>query len=407
MKYYQREQMFMSGGNQSEVIVTLRNPLNFSDTIQYYIEPLDNQMAIDWIMALKKLITSKSLLEKNFCFVGFPKTSRNLDLLCRELNAAIYQINIFNSSCKWIDAGLKSYTIEDYFIPDSVRYGKEYPLATRFGNPPTNSEDRYLIANLALTAKHEILNRLHNHFEKLQGTVNNLSPYYTFADYETKFAIRQLNNICHEIELLILSQQKQEHVPEWIRPNQITTWLHAPRYKLTDEHKKLFLTNRYNREFGHVYMHWTQIGKTLFEVFRDENAPDLTDTVCEAITHLEYYSGEFDVEWGASMIYGNPDTYWFNEQQDLFKEWIIKNKLDYFDPHLSLGHLPIGKINLNKSFGTEDKFAIWDILSSHLDIYSVEIDDLKATYEYCWSDAGYKQMQIDIMRPGYDFSSRR
>jgi hypothetical protein len=209
------------------------------------------------------------------------------------------------------------------------------------------------------------------------------------------------------METLILSQQKQAYVPEWSRPSQITTWLHAPRYTLTNQHKKLFVENGYNREFGVVYMHWAQIGKTLFEVFRDENAPELTATICEAITNLKYYSGEFDVEWGESMIYGNPKTYWFNEQQDLFREWLSKNELDYQNPDLSLGHLPIGKIDLVKSFGTTDKFEIWDILSSHLDIYSVEIDDTKAIYEYCWSDKDYKQMQIDMMKPGYDYSSSR
>jgi hypothetical protein len=397
----------MSGGDQSEVIVTLRNPLDNKDVIQYVIEPLDNTLSKDWIVALKKILTSNNLLEKNFCFIGFPKTPRNLDLLCKELNGAIFQINTFNSSCAWIDQGLNSYTIEDYFVPDSVRYGIEYPLARRFGNSPTDSDDRYLIKHLALTAKHEILNRLHNHFEKLQGTVNELSPYYITADYETKYAIRQLNILCHEIETLILSQQKQEYVPEWSRPSQITTWLHAPRYQLTSEHKQLFVSNRYNREFGFAYMHWAQIGKTLFEVFRDENAPELTNTMCEAITHLEYFSGEFDIEWGESMIYGNPDTYWFNEQQDLFKQWLTKNGLDYNDPNLSLGHLPIGKINLVKSFGTTDKFKIWDMLSMHLDIYSIEVDGIKAVYDYCWTDTNYKQMQIDIMKPGYDFSSRR
>jgi hypothetical protein len=399
--------MFMSGGNQSEIIVTLRNPLDYTDTIEYFIQPLDNSLAKDWIQALKDILQKNNVLEKNFCFMGFPKTQRNIELLCKELNQAIYQINMFNSSCAWLDAGLTSYTIEDYFVPESVRYGLEYPLATRFGNPPTNSEDRYLVAHLALTAKHEILNRLHNHFEKLQGTVNNLSPYYIAADYETKYAIRQLNIICHEMETLILSQQKQAYVPEWSRPSQITTWLHAPRYTLTNQHKKLFVENGYNREFGVVYMHWAQIGKTLFEVFRDENAPELTATICEAITNLKYYSGEFDVEWGESMIYGNPKTYWFNEQQDLFREWLSKNELDYQNPDLSLGHLPIGKIDLVKSFGTTDKFEIWDILSSHLDIYSVEIDDTKAIYEYCWSDKDYKQMQIDMMKPGYDYSSSR
>jgi hypothetical protein len=397
----------MSGGNLSEVVVTLRNPLDYTDTIKYFIQPLDNSLARDWLHALKDILQKNNILEKNFCFMGFPKTQRNIELLCKELNQAIYQINVFNSSCVWLDAGLPSYTIEDYFVPDSVRYGTEYPLATRFGNPPTNSQDRYLIAHLALTAKHEILNRLHNHFEKLQGTVNNLSPYYLAADYETKYAIRQLNIICHEMETLILSQQKQAYVPEWSRPSQITTWLHAPRHMLTDQHKQLFVENGFNREFGMVYMHWAQIGKTLFEVFRDENAPELTDTICEAITNLEYYSGEFDVEWGESMIYGNPKTYWFNDQQNLFREWLTKNGFDHQNPDLSLGHLPIGKIDLVKSFGTSDKFKIWDILSSHLDIYSIEIDSTKATYDYCWSDIDYKQIQIDMMKPGYDYNSRR
>ena len=59
-----------------------------------------------------------------------------------------------------------------------------------------------------------------------------------------------------------------------------------------------------------------------------------------------------------------------------------------------------------RSFNTEDKFKIWDQLSTHLDIFAIEIDGVKNTFDYCWSDATYKQQQIDIMRPGYDFSSR-
>ena len=397
----------MSGGNQSKITVTLRNPMDYADTCQYHIIPHDNAMARDWVLALKNLLKSDNLIEKNFCFMGFPKTSRNIDLLCHELNDAIFQINMFNSSLAWLDAGLDSYIIEDYFVPDTVRFGEQYPLAQRFGNPPSDKQDRYLIAHLALTTKNKILNRLHNHFEKLQGTVDNLSPYYTIANHETKYAIRQLNVLCHEIETLILSQQKQAYVPEWARPSQITTWLHAPRYNLTNDHKQLFLENGYNRKFGHVYMHWAQIGKTLFEVFRDENAPELTDTICEAITHLEYYSGEFDVEWGASMVYGNPATFWFNEQQDAFRAWLIKNNLDVTDANLSLGHLPIGQVDFESSFGTTDMFEIWKILSNHLDIYSIRVDNVEKIYNYCWSDDNYKQMQIDMMRPGYDYNSRR
>ena len=395
----------MTGTTQYQVKVTLRNPLDYSDTLDYFIKVYDNPLARDWISALKQLLQSNCLLEKNFCFMGFPNTPRNLELLCKEVNAAIFQINMFNSNLGWVNSGLDPYVIEEYFTPDVVRFGPEYPVGERFHK--VNETDTYLVEHLGLTQKHGVLNKLHNHFELLQGTVGQLSPYFIAADYETKYAIRQLNIICHEMETLILSQQKQAYCPQYSRPSQITTWLHAARYELKDEHKYLFVKNGYDRQFGHVYMHWAQIGKTLFEVFRDEGAPKLDDTVCDAITELKYYSGEFDIEWALDMVYGNTDTPWHNEQQDKFKQWLIDNNLDPKDKNLSLGYLPIGEVDLLRSFGTTDMFEVWEQLSNHLDIYQISVDGVTQTFDYCWSDDNYKQMQIDMMRPGYDYSSRR
>jgi hypothetical protein len=152
-------------------------------------------------------------------------------------------------------------------------------------------------------------------------------------------------------------------------------------------------------------MHWTQIGKTLYEVFRDENAPELTGTVCDAITELRYYSGEFDVEWANDVVYGG-ENQWHNEEQDRFRQWLLDNNRDPNDTTLSLGYLSIGQVDLIGSFGTTDYQKIWDMLSDHLDIYSIEVDGIRNMFDYCWSDNNYKQMQIDIMKPGYDYSSR-
>jgi hypothetical protein len=207
------------------------------------------------------------------------------------------------------------------------------------------------------------------------------------------------------MESLILSQRKERVRPEWVRPSQITTFLHAERIPLKDEHRGGFIANGYDRRFGTVYMHWAQIGKTLFEVWRDEGAPELTDTVCEAITHLEYYSGEFDIEWAKDVISG-PECPWHTKEQESFKQWLVDNKLDPLDPKLSLGYLPLGQVDFDSSFGTTDMFEIWNQLSDHLDIYSIEIDGVINTFDYCWSDDNYKQQQINMMRPGYDYSSR-
>ena len=323
--------------------------------------------------------------------MGFPHTARNLAYLCREVNDSIFKINLFNRRGVWQRAGLESYVIEDYFTPNNVRFGDEYPIG-------------YDESNLGLSIKHETMNKLHNHFERLQGTVWGLSNYYKLADYETKYAIRQLNNLCHEMETLCLSQRKQATTPQFVRPSQITTFLHADRHDLKDEHREGFISNGFDRVFGGVYMHWTQIGKTLFEVFRDEGAPELTDTVCEAITELRYYSGEFDVEWGQDVVL-NGTRPWHTKQINEFTEWLIKNGRDPQDPKLSLGYLPMGQISLKESFGTTHTETIWQILGTHLDIYKIEVDGISNTFEYCWTDLDYKQQQINMMKPGYDYSS--
>ena len=389
--------MHLNGTNQLEVKVTLRNPLDHSDLLDYYIVPNDSKLAQDWVYALKKLLLDRKLVEKNFCFLGFPNTARTLEYLCDELNSAVETINRFD----FTEHGLDNYIIEEWFHPNTVRFPNTYTVEGTVMSEDLGSRRRHI----GLEPKHTVLNQLHNHFERLQGTVTGLSSYYKVADYATKYAIRQLNNICHEMENNILSQRKALINPTWIRPTQITTFLAADRYPLTDEHRQGFVTNGYDRRFAHVYMHWTQIGKTYFEVWRDEGAPELDSTVCEAITSLEYYSGEFDVEWGkdVTLEIGHP---WHNKEQQQFKDWLVENDLDPADARLSLGYLPLGHVDLLRSFGTTDMFDVWNQLSQYLDIYSIEVDEIKHTFEYCWTDADYKQQQIDMMKPGYDHSSR-
>lgn len=347
-----------------EVKVTLQNPTDTEDTLDYYIVPNDTQLAKDWIRALQEIIDQKLTLEKTFCFLGWPESSRTVEYLCDELNKSVEIINRYD----YTKHGLEDYVIEEWFCPDSVRFPDTYPIETRTIHSASNPQRE----QLGLKLKHSVMNQLHNHFEVLEGTVENPSKYGQVSPPEVRNAIRQLNNICHELESLILSQRKARVAPEWVRPSQITTFFNARRYELTDEHRQGFLTNGYDRRFGHVYMHWTQIGKTLFEVFNDEGAPDLDEATCEAITHLQYYSGEFDVEWARDVVrYDNCP--WHDEQQLKFENWLLKNGLDPRDAKLSLGYLPIGQVDLVKSFGTTDMQEIWKLMSDKLDIKNITV----------------------------------
>jgi hypothetical protein len=156
------------------------------------------------------------------------------------------------------------------------------------------------------------------------------------------------------------------------------------------------LDNSYDRELGGVYMHWCQIGKTLMEVFRDEHAPELTDTVCEAITHLQYYSGEFDIEWGNNVTYDS-DHPWHCTEIDEFETWLMKNNHDPKDTQYSLGYLKIGQVDLLNSFGSDHGANIWKQMGNYLDIYQIECGDTTATYDYHWSNSDHELQQLGAL----------
>lgn len=379
-----------------KIKIVLRNPVNKKEYLDYNIEPYDTELTRDWLEALKNDVLQKELhLEKNYCFMGFPYTHRTVEYLCDQLNKQIKIFNMFNLTETWQKAGLEPYYIEEWFTRESVMFSDpDYPV----GNQPMPG----------LKIKHDIMNRLHNHFERMQGTVWQPSQYYKLATPEVKYAIRQLNLICHELESLILSIRKLKQIPEWVRPSQITTFINCPRHNLKDTHRDGF-SNGYDRRFGEVYMHWCQIGKTLMEVYNDEGAPKLTvgddptditvgeGVTCEAINALKYYSGEFDIEWAKDVVYGDPKRPWHNNKIDDFYNWLENNGIDSSNKNLSLGYLPIAKVDTKSAFGTDNPQEVWPILGNHLDIYSIEYDSVKVVYDYNWSDTDYIKRQIELL----------
>ena len=133
----------------NKVTVTLRDPVNKQHTVDYVIEVYDTAMARDWYRALQDILQRDLYLEKNFCFLGFPDTPRNIDFICAELNRARDQINRFFAN---------EYYIEEVYTPDLI----QRPIVK--------------------SPRQEQMNRLHNHFETLQGTVWQLSDWYRRAD---------------------------------------------------------------------------------------------------------------------------------------------------------------------------------------------------------------------------------
>jgi len=354
----------------------------------YYFQVYNTPLGHRWLEALKDNLRQKRILEKNFCFLGFADSKRDLHYLVQELNKNIEQINSFNFK--------PAYRHIHQFRTDDFQYSSTLPIGKAINGDEMATPGKRL--------KHDACNLLHRHFEELQGSAWQLSDYYKQADHETKYAIRQLNNICHEIESWVNSDRKNAFEPEWMRPSQVTTFLNAPRYDLHEEDFELFKQNRYARELGGVYLHWSQVGKTLYEVFRDEEAPMMTDAMCSEINHQKYYSGEFDIEWGQTIT---EETHNFKkEEMDEYRRWLKNNGYDWEDSKLSLGYIKIGQIDIQRTFGTNASIQdVHQIMSNNLNITSIKTitgPTTECEYPYTLDSDDWKQMQIERLRQGYE-----
>ena len=161
------------------------------DTKQLKIDIYNTSLGKRWLDALKDNLDKQRILEKNFCWLGWADSKRDLSYLVTELNANIDQINSFKFD--------PLYPNIDLFSNDDFQYSADLPIGK-------NKLGKHL--------KHEACNKLHRYFEELQGSAWGLSIYYKQADYKTKYSIRQLNNICHEIESWVNADRKKACEPD-------------------------------------------------------------------------------------------------------------------------------------------------------------------------------------------------
>jgi hypothetical protein len=325
-----------------------------------YIDVFDNSLSEKWLKALTQVVRQDLHLEKNYCFLGFPKSQREGFYLCDQINQSIAAINT-------ADLG---YQINDQFILHELI-------------PQYSCID------------HDRLNRLHRYFEDLQGVSGAMSEYYQRADNKTRWHIRQLNLLCHEFEAWALSWRKLHTAPDWVRPSQLMCWLGAPRFQLEEQDFDFFGIDSLYRDLGGVYIGVNKaIGKHHWEVFQDEGRDSrITELTTTSLRGQTEAAADFDIEW-AQDTRGHP---WMTKELEDFRIWLTLNGFDADDPLLTIGHPKVGQTDLKDSFGTSDFRAIWKIMDRHLDVYSISVAGESAIYDYSWHDDNYMQQQIQAL----------
>ena len=124
------------------------------EDIAYHFDVYDTPLGYRFLEALDNNLDQQRILEKNFCFLGFANSKRDLNYLCRELNSNLQKINSFNFE--------PPYEIIHPFRPDDFQFSSSLPK----GVTPIGEE----MSKPGLRLKHDACNILHRYFEELQGT---------------------------------------------------------------------------------------------------------------------------------------------------------------------------------------------------------------------------------------------
>jgi hypothetical protein len=325
-----------------------------------HIDVADNSLSRKWLSALNDIVGQGLHLEKNYCWLGWPEHNRSAEYLCTQINRSIMAIN----------ASDLDYRIQDFFSPATV-------------------------IQADLDINHNQMNQLHRYFEDLQGTAGAMSPYYSSADDLTRWHIRQLNLLCHELESLVLSMRKAVQAPEWRRPSQLLCWLQAPRFELDEQDLELFGIETINRKLGGVYVGVNKaVGKHHWEVFNDEGRDSrISELVTTGLRTQSQAAGDFDIEWAR-----DPGAYhWQITKLSEFREWLTRNGFDPNDSGLTIGHPQVGSVDLSRSFGSDNYESIWAQLAEHMDVYAIRTGTAQAIYDYHWSDPDYIEQQIKAL----------
>jgi hypothetical protein len=335
-----------------ELYITFRDTVtNEEQRVRYTID--DHLLGQKWARCCHYdyLLAEKSIVEKNYMLQhweykpGNPN-ARDIPALCSEMNRYVTVIN------EYFDGSAEDrvpYHITQYFDP--------------------------------ATLDQQILNEIHHHFELLIGQVWSVSEYYKMANWAVKFAIRQLNNLCHEMESLRRPGLRQTN-GKW-SAGIYFPWIPTTRYKFVESDYDHFTQVQ---RFGDLCLHYAQLGKTPLEAYaaRDEEVFD------DNITGLRYLSGEFDIMF---MPDKSPESQLanlarFNEQAF---QWIRERGQDPESKFTGIGFIPVARFNRDDFPGMTAEQVMLRLFEFD-DIFKLELVDstgnviVDRTFDYTWRD---------------------
>lgn len=178
-------------------------------------------------------------------------------------------------------------------------------------------------------ASNDLCNRLHKFFEMMRGGALTPSEIYLAAPNDIKKTIEDYNVWIHTLEDFL----------RFNKPRLVVTFDNFRRHMLADDDYNYFSLDT---KFGEVYVNYCEVGKTLFDVFEDQD--DIVGD--DNIRPLKYYSAEMSIYFFNSSLTTIMPQFW---------DWWDKNILHLEslgfvknDKKLAIGKIPVAKLVTNE-----------------------------------------------------------
>ena len=188
------------------------------------------------------------------------------------------------------------------------------------------------IINFEITQ--EILNTLHKCFEEMRGGILSPGEYYLSAPTDVRRAIEDYNVLIHKTEDVLNAVKNHTSSPRIV-----LTFNERQRHELEDNDYDYF---NLDVNFGEVYINYCEVGKPLWDVFRD--ADNIVGD--HNIRPLKWYSADMKICFFNNSYRSKINKFWqwFDENSSFLNELgFIK-----YDKKLSLGNIPVAHIITTK-----------------------------------------------------------
>lgn len=193
-----------------------------------------------------------------------------------------------------------------------------------------NQNKEYIKHKAYVGMPQEQLNHLHHYFENLRGSVLAPAEFFENCTDEQKIALERYNVVIHRAENFYINKNHNKHFPRIV-----CRFPNRKRHLLQDKDYDYFTLAR---KFGEVYINYCEVGKPLYDVYKDGD--DIVGD--DNIRPLKYYSCDFTVVFHyrsqerVDKFLEGMNTWWDENNDHLKNLGFEKN-----NPKNALGNIPV------------------------------------------------------------------